>query len=43
MRTQKQLVFYQSILEVLPESGCLFCRFLKEYRAARPSTTIANN
>jgi hypothetical protein len=35
MRTQKQLVFYQSILEVLQESGCPFCRFLKEYQAAR--------
>jgi hypothetical protein len=33
MRTQKQLVFYQSILEVLPETGCPFCRFLKEYQA----------
>jgi hypothetical protein len=35
MRTQKQLVFYQSILDVLQESGCPFCRFLKEYQAAR--------
>jgi len=35
MRTQKQLVFYQSILEVLKEPGCPFCRFLKEYQAAR--------
>jgi len=35
MRTQKQLVFYQSILEVLQESGCPFCRFLKDYQAAR--------
>jgi hypothetical protein len=35
MRTQKQLVFYQSILEVLQESGCPFCRFLKEYQAER--------
>jgi hypothetical protein len=35
MRTQKQLVFYESILDVLPESGCPFCRFLKEYQAAR--------
>jgi hypothetical protein len=35
MRTQKQLVFYQSILEVLQEQGCPFCRFLKEYQAAR--------
>lgn len=35
MRTQKQLVFYRSILEVLPEAGCPFCRFLKEYQAAR--------
>ena len=35
MRTQKQLVIYQSILEVLQEPGCPFCRFLKEYQAAR--------
>jgi hypothetical protein len=35
MRTQKQLVFYQSILDVLHEPGCPFCRFLKEYQAAR--------
>ena len=32
---EKQLVFYQSILEVLQESGCPFCRFLKEYQTAR--------
>ena len=35
MRTQKQLVFYESVLDVLHESGCPFCRFLKEYQAAR--------
>jgi len=35
MRTQKQLVFYQSILDVLQDPGCPFCRFLKEYQAAR--------
>jgi hypothetical protein len=35
MRTQKQLVFYESILDVLQEPGCPFCRFLKEYQAAR--------
>ncbi len=35
MRTQKQLIFYQSVLEVLQEPGCPFCRFLKEYQAAR--------
>jgi hypothetical protein len=35
MRTQKQLVFYQSILEVLQEQECPFCRFLKEYQTAR--------
>jgi hypothetical protein len=34
MRTQKQLVFYQSILEALSEPGCPFCRFLKDYQAA---------
>jgi tRNA U54 and U55 pseudouridine synthase Pus10 len=35
MRTHRQLVLYQSILQVLQESGCPFCRFLKEYQAAR--------
>ncbi len=35
MRTQKQLAFYQSILEALAEAGCPFCRFLKDYQAAR--------
>ena len=35
MRTQKQLVFYESILDVLAEPGCPFCRILKEYQAAR--------
>ena len=35
MRTHKQLVLYQSILQVLQESGCPFCRFLKEYQTAR--------
>jgi hypothetical protein len=35
MRTQEQLVFYQSTLEVIQEPGCPFCRFLKEYQAAR--------
>ena len=34
MRTHKQIIFYQSILEVLQEPGCPFCRFLKEYQAA---------
>jgi hypothetical protein len=29
MRTQKQLVFYESILDVLQEPGCPFCRFLE--------------
>ncbi|HVC89706.1 MAG TPA: hypothetical protein VND66_03690 [Acidobacteriaceae bacterium] len=35
MRTHKQLVTHQSILQVLPESGCPFCRFLKEFQTAR--------
>jgi hypothetical protein len=34
MRTHKQLVIYQSILDVLQEPGCPFCRFLKEFQAA---------
>jgi hypothetical protein len=35
MRTHRQLVLYKSILPVLQESGCPFCRFLKEYQTAR--------
>lgn len=35
MRTQKQIVFYQSVLDLLSEPGCPFCRFLKDYQAAR--------
>lgn len=35
MRTHKQLAFYQSILDTLSEPGCPFCRFLKDYQAAR--------
>jgi hypothetical protein len=35
MRTHRQLVLYQSILQVLEDSGCPFCRFLKEYQTAR--------
>jgi hypothetical protein len=35
MRTHKQLITYQSILQVLPQPGCPFCRFLKEYQTAR--------
>jgi len=32
MRTHKQLVTHESILQVLPEPGCPFCRFLKEFQ-----------
>jgi len=35
MRTHRQLIFYQSILQVLHEPGCPFCRFLKEFQSAR--------
>jgi hypothetical protein len=35
MRTERQLAFYRSILETLPEAGCPFCRFLKDYQSAR--------
>lgn len=35
MRTHRQLAFYQSILDTLSEPGCPFCRFLKDYQAAR--------
>lgn len=35
MRTHRQLVVYHSILQVLHEHGCPFCRFLKEFQAAK--------
>jgi hypothetical protein len=35
MRTHRHLIVYQSILQVLQETGCPFCRFLKEYQTAR--------
>ena len=35
MRTHRQLVVYQSILQVLHEPGCPFCKFLKEYQTGR--------
>jgi hypothetical protein len=35
MRTHRQLVLYQSILQVLQEAGCPFRRLLKEYQTAR--------
>jgi len=35
MRTHRQLVVYQSILQVLNEPGCPFCKFLKEFQAGR--------
>lgn len=35
MRTHRQLVVYQSILQVLHEPGCPFCRVLKEFQASR--------
>jgi hypothetical protein len=35
VRTHRQLIVYQSILQVLHEPGCPVCRFLKEYQAAR--------
>jgi len=35
VRTHRQLVVYQSILQVLHEPGCPFCKFLKEYQAGR--------
>ena len=35
MRTHKQFVIYQSILQVLLEHGCPFCRFLKEVQTVR--------
>jgi hypothetical protein len=35
VRTHRQLVVYQSILQVLHEPGCPFCKFLKEFQAAR--------
>jgi hypothetical protein len=35
MRRHKELVLYQSILQVLHEAGCPFCRLLKEFQADR--------
>lgn len=35
MRTHRQLVSYQSILQVLHEPGSPFCKFLKEFQAGR--------
>jgi len=35
MRRHRHLVLYQSILQVLPETGCPFCRLLKEFQADR--------
>jgi hypothetical protein len=35
MRRHRQLVLYQSILQVLHETGCPFCRLLKEFQADR--------
>lgn len=35
MRTHRQLVVYHSILQTLHETGCPFCRFLKEFQAFR--------
>jgi hypothetical protein len=35
VRTHRQLVVYQSILQVLHEPGCPFWKFLKEYQTGR--------
>ena len=35
MRTHRQLVVYESVLQALLEPGCPFCRFLKEFQTAR--------
>ena len=35
MRTHRQLVVYNSILQTLHETGCPFCRFLKDFQASR--------
>ena len=35
MTAHRQLVLYQSILQVLHEPGCPFCKFLKEYQTGR--------
>lgn len=43
MKAQKQLVFYHSILDVLSEFGCPFCRFLKEYQAAHIQSHMSRN
>jgi hypothetical protein len=43
MRIQKQLVFYQSILDVLSETGCPFCRFLKDHQTAHIQSHMSRN
>jgi len=35
VRTHRQLVAYQSILQVLQEPRCPFCKFLKDHQTAR--------
>lgn len=35
MRTHRQLIVHQSILQVLHEPGCPFCKFLKEFQSGR--------
>jgi hypothetical protein len=35
VRTHRQLVVYETILQALREPGCPFCRFLKEFQAER--------
>ena len=43
MKTHKQLFTHESILQVLPEHGCPFCRFLKEFQTARLQTHLPGN
>jgi hypothetical protein len=35
MRPHRQIAVYQSIMQVLNEPGCPFCRFLKEFQTSR--------
>ena len=35
MRTHRQLVAYESVLQALHEPGCPFCRLLKEFQTAQ--------
>lgn len=43
MKTHKPLVVYQSILQLLEEPWCSFCRLLKEFQTARLPNGMEEN